>query len=147
MATKTEIIFVCDLCKSEKDVQTHKVTVDNHAVEIDACRKCWQGVLSSIAAVDRVGRVPKQKGKKKQKVFPFPGESWMFTPHALIRLGERKIGPDEVIKAIENPEITTPGDQPELEVRISAGIKAVVDPHDRTIITAAYRDEELDQPA
>lgn len=145
MATVEIKVLVCDLCGKEDDreateVCTHTLTVDNHATEFETCGPCWQGILGSVSRVDKVGRTPKRR-KTKAKVHPFPGESWRFSSHALVRMGERHLSPADVVVAAEEPEQRRPGKEADLEVRIRDDIKVVVNPDRREILTASRRDE------
>lgn len=142
MGTRTEIVYLCDLCGSDSQASTHTLTVDNHATEFEACPHCWQELLTHVARIDKVGRTPKRK-QAKARTYPFPGESWKFTSHALIRMGERHLSPADVTAVAEQPEICRPGREPDVEIRVGLDVKVVVRPHTREILTAARREERL----
>ena len=143
MSKREVVVLVCDLCESDDLVDTHCVIVDGHAVELEACDPCWADIMEGFAGVARVGRKVKAKRVKKSEVVPFPGESWSFRHHALIRIGERQLNPVDVAKAADDPEVTHAGRAPGTEVHIRKGIKVVVRPEQRLIITAGDRDEQL----
>lgn len=146
MATREVVVYVCDRCGSEDMVDTHTLYVDGNGVEFDLCPDCWQGVVAQFADLHKMGRKPEvKKVTKRGSTFRWPGEEWQFSSHALLRMGERHIRPEDVIEAADNPTTSRPGREPELEVRARHGVKAVVNPARRIVVTVAKRDEEVER--
>lgn len=144
VATRTIVTFVCDLCESDDMVETHTLNVDGKAVEADACLPCWQKVLENLAVFSVVGRPITRAKVRKADVVPFPGESWKFTSHALIRLGERHLNPTQAALAAEKPDVSRPGREPGTLVHTTGPIKVAIDPTRRLILTVARRSEEIE---
>lgn len=146
---KKEIPYlICDVCgRSELDndpaelqIETHRITFDGTTIEGDVCKVDTDGLLASFAVFATHGR----KVPTKTKVVgakPFPGTSWRFSAHALIRLGERKIDPMEILPVIDKPTVTRPGNASDLQIRERGNLKAVVAPERGIVITVARTDE------
>lgn len=150
MASKKIVTLVCDICQSDDMVETHILTVDGVTKEAEACWACWNRALTPLLPFSKVGRdvqPPKPVKVKKADIVPFPGQSWKFTSHALIRLGERHLDPTQAAFAAEKPEINHPGRTPDTEVHVRGPIKVVIQPAKRLILTAARRDEIDDEVA
>lgn len=66
MATKTEVIYECDLqkpkCTGTENNTTHVVTIDGTTIELEACSNCWE--RTGIAAIVEAGRLV--RGTKKR---------------------------------------------------------------------------------
>lgn len=145
MATQQEIVLVCDLCGKDDrqvDIETHRLKVDGKEVEAEACISCWVKAIKGIAPLAKVGRKPKvaTPRQKKAVVVPWPGSAWQFSDHALIRMGQRRLNPVDVLWVAENPETSYPGLKDEnAEVRMGKGLKVVVNPFRLTILTASER--------
>lgn len=144
MVTKTIITYVCDLCEGDDMVETHLVNVDGKAVEAEACLTCWQKVLENLAVFSVAGRPITPVKVKKADVVAFPGESWKFTSHALIRLGERHLDPSQAAFAAEKPEVSRPGRDPETFIHTTGPIKVAIKPKKRLILTVARRNEDME---
>ena len=148
MGNRQVVVDVCDRCGRAAPlavVSTHRLALDGHTVEFEACERCWSDTLGTLAWIGKAGRKvprPYRKVAPIADAVPWPGTPWVFTSHALIRLGERKLSPLDVIGAAENPEHTYPGEIPESEVRVRGRIKAVVSTERHIIITAANKDTE-----
>lgn len=143
MTTRKVVVLVCDLCGGELLVETHRLSIDAHAVELEACDRCWTGVvtkLGPVAAASRPAIVEKSR-RVSRKAVAMPGTSWRFTSHALVRMGERHLDPTEVAQVADNPEIERPGREEGCLVRVAGPIKVVVDLESRAIITASRRAE------
>jgi hypothetical protein len=142
VAVRKIIVDVCDLCGGDDMVETHCMTIDGTSVEAEACVPCWQKVIENLAVFSRVGRRPQpKKVTARKEIVAFPGESWRFTSHALIRLGERHISPCEAALAAEEPEIAHPGRDGRSEVRIKDKVKVVIDVRKRLVLTVSRREE------
>lgn len=144
MASRTIISYVCDMCDGDDMVETHVLNIDGKAVEADACLTCWQKVLENLAVFSVAGRPVTPVKVKKADIVPFPGESWKFTSHALIRLGERHLNPTQAAFAAEKPEVSRPGREPGTLIHTTGPIKVAIDPTRRLILTAAKRSEEIE---
>jgi len=144
VASKKIVVLECDGCGSEDvDVQTRQISVDGRAVEAEQCPACWQKICTAFAAFASHGRALPLRTPVKGAT-PWPGSAWKFSPHALMRLGERKIDPSDIIKTIEQPTITRPGRASDLEIRERGAYKAVVAPARGIVITCARRAEDDD---
>lgn len=142
MTSRKVIELICDVCGRGEgaDVETRRVGVDGVTVEAEVCATDWAGLMESFVVFARHGRKVPTKTKVTGAV-PFPGTSWKFSAHALKRLGERKIDPTEIVRVIDNPGLTRPGNATDLEIRESRTLKAVVAPERGIIITVARHDE------
>lgn len=146
------VVLACDWCdRSEGEVlvETHTVAVDGRPVEVEACEVDWQSVLEAFAVVAVKGRRVKEERKVKRprppkvESSPFPGTDWRFTNHALIRMGQRRINPIDVIAAADSPAFTHEGEEGDgvMVHQDRNGLRVVLDPTRRAILTAAVRDE------
>lgn len=142
---KTIVTLVCDLCDSEEAVETHRLTVDTTARDAEVCERCWVGILSALALFHQVGREPEAKQTRTGPVVSWPETAWRFSSHALVRMGERNVKPEEVIRTIERPEVTRPGKASDQEIWQRNGTKVVVVPERRVVVTVAHTDEELSE--
>lgn len=154
MASRTVVTLECDLChrdETETDgVETHRVTVDGNAVEAEACLECWARAIACLDWFARAGRAPEPKRLRivSRDPVPWPGEAWQFTSHALVRIGERFLNPVDVIRVADHPATTYPGVKEGLLVCVGkGGLKVVVNPSRRTIVTASSREEEVEDVA
>lgn len=148
MASKRIVTLVCDVCGTDDMVETHTISVDLTTVEGEACLTCWQSILEKFAVFAKAGRQPKPiKVSKRSEIVDFPGESWRFTAHSLVRMGERRLNPHAVAMAADQPEITHAGRDADSEVRIRGKIKVVVSPRRRVILTAGRREEATENVA
>lgn len=139
------IVLVCDLCERgepEVVVETHRVVVDSIARDAEACVECWQGVVEAFVPFAAAGRQP-AKVTKTTKAFDWPGSSWKFSSHAMQRMGERKVSPEEVLRVVGDPEIRLPGKASDQEVWTRNGTKVVVVPERQVVVTVARRDEDV----
>lgn len=133
------------MCDGEDMVETHRLNIDGKAVEAEACLTCWQKVVENIAVFSVVGRpVTPTRKVKKADIVPFPGESWKFTSHALIRLGERHLDPSQAAFAAEKPQVSRPGRNPGTLIHTTGPIKVAIDPTRRLILTVAKRAEDIE---
>jgi hypothetical protein len=144
---KREIPYlVCDVCdRSELDdptlgIETHRITFDGVTIEADVCKTDTDGLLATFAVFAKHGRQVPTK-TKIVGAKPFPGTSWRFSSHALIRLGERKIDPTEILPVLDDPTLTRPGNASDLQIRERGRLKAVVAPERGIVITVARSDE------
>lgn len=145
MSSRQVVTLLCDLCgHSEHEtagVQTRRIAVEGRASEAEVCDGCWSTILAGFAFFATKGRaVPSRTRVKSAKAWP--GSSWRFTAHALIRCGERDLDPLEVVKAIEDPSITRPGRASDQEIRERGYLKAVVVPERGIVITVARKGED-----
>ena len=154
MATRQVITWVCDLCGlTDEDgavITTHRIIIDDRATEADTCQGCWEGAVRDLRRLAIKGRTPEPpKGKKvSRKVVEWPGTSWHVTSHSLLRMGERKLNPMDVFRVADKPKTRYPSVQDEnLMIHVGHGVKVVVDPNEKVIITAAGRDEEVEDVA
>lgn len=144
MSTKKTVVLICDLCGGEHLVETHRLSIDRHAVELEACDDCWTRVVVKLGPVAAASRpasatIAEKSRRAARKAVAMPGTSWRFTSHALIRMGERHLTPTEVVQAADNPEVERPGTEPGCLIRVAGPIKVVVDPDNQAIITASRR--------
>lgn len=144
---KREVVeLVCDFCglgeNSGRMVETHRAALDLVAYDAEACERCWAKTLETFAVFAKSGRAVPPRTKIKRDAVAFPGTAWKFSSHAMRRLGERKIDPVELLKAIDRPDVTRPGNSADLEIRERGRLKAVVAPDRLVIITAAHHDED-----
>lgn len=147
----TRVELVCGFCGKGQDggaiVETHELAVDQTAYEEEVCDPCWDKLLIHFAPFATTGRKVKRKARKAPKTsrdaVAFPGTPWRFSSHAMTRLGQRKIDPVELLKMIESPTVTRPGNSDDVEIRENDRLKAVVAPERFVIVTAAYHDEDL----
>lgn len=144
MTARKITVLVCDDCGSDElgAVETHQVTVDGRAIEAEICQRCWQKLCAAFAAFATHGRALPLRTPARAK--PFPGTTWKFSSHALVRLGERHIDPMEILPVVEDPTITRPGRASDLEIREKGNLKVVVAPERGVIITVAKRSEDDD---
>jgi hypothetical protein len=145
MASRQTVIFVCDLCGKDSaespNVETHRIGLDGVEVEAEACESCWEGVVAAVAVLGRAGRqVPART--RIRNVKPWPGSTWRFTSHALIRCGERHLDPLEIVRVLDDPSITRPGKASDQEIRERNGVKAVCIPERGIVLTVARKGEE-----
>ena len=104
--------------------------------------------MEAFSDFAKAGRRPTpMKVSGKKNVVTFPGEAWTFSSHALIRLGERHLDPSAAAAVAENPATVYPGLNPGTEVRVGGGIKVVILPAKRLILTVASRNEEVENVA
>lgn len=147
------VVLICDMCGDEDGtdtlrglvtVHTHSMVLDGHAVEAEACERCWEKYLAAFVTFRQIGRKPKKVKAKEDaiEVVPFPGTRWHFTYHALLRMGERRLNPLDVIQAAEKPKIVHAGRTPDSEIRILGNLKVTIQPEKRRVITAGYREAE-----
>lgn len=149
MATREIITYVCDLDESEDMVEEHTITVDGTTVVADVCMKDWQKIVSCLAGLYSAGRQPvPTKVSGRGNIVDFPGQAWRFSYHALQRMGERRVSPESVVKAAEDPELVHPGGNGKSEIRIRGKVKVAValDKKD-LILTVAHRDEAMEDVA
>lgn len=157
MARREIVTLACDICeKGASDgatVVTRRVGLNGTEYEFDACERCYgSGILAAFAAITSFARKVTTKPKAAARVpkgggeaVPFPGTNWIFTFHALLRMGERKLDPLVVCHAADKPDSTRPGERDTNAVVHTRGrIKVLLDPATRTIITAARTDSEDD---
>lgn len=66
MATKTEVILVCDLCGLEghDSIATHTLSVDGRGVELEGCGKCWDKMQKALQKAVESGRKTVQRRRK-----------------------------------------------------------------------------------
>lgn len=138
--------LVCDACgRSDQGphavtVLTRQVAVDGVAVEAELCDDDWAGLMASFAVFATHGRrVPTKTRVVGAK--QLPGSEWRWSAHALVRLGERKIDPMQIVKMLEAPEVTRPGNATDLTICEGKGLKAVVAFERGIVITVARHDE------
>lgn len=141
---KTIVTLVCDLCESENLVETHRVSVDTTAREAEVCESCWVGIIAALALFHQVGHEPPKKETRTGKVLAWPDTPWRFSSHALIRMGERNVKPEEILRVIERPEIKRPGKASDQEIWQRNGTKVVVVPERQVVVTVARASEEPD---
>lgn len=152
---RSRIELVCGFCGKGQDdgavVDTHRLGVDGTAYDEEVCDPCWDRLLVHFAPFATTGRkVPKTAAKKARRprdAVAFPGTQWRFSSHAMMRLGERKIDPVELLKMIDSPTVVRPGNSDDVEIREGARLKAVVAPERFVIVTAAHHDEDLAEAA
>lgn len=143
MAERREVVLVCDYCEGTDLVDTHRLTLDGHTAEAEACEGCWSGVVATFAAFVTKGRPVPTKSRVPSKV-EWPDTEWHFTHHALQRMGERKLSPHDVLTALARPEVTRPGRASDQELRVRHGVKVVCIPDRRIIMTVAHVDDDDD---
>jgi hypothetical protein len=151
LSTKTEVVWICDFCSTEDPdavVTTHTLVIDGEVVEAEACVKCWgryRGALVTFVATGRKIKATRSAKKiataPKVDAVPFPGLSWRFSSHALLRMGQRKLDPVQVALAAEKPQTIHPGKDNHSAVHIRGKLKVTIDTDRRVIITCANRNE------
>jgi hypothetical protein len=145
MATRQEVIFVCDVCELDQGatsgIETRRIVLDGVGVEAEVCDGCYEGIAAALSPFVRKGR-PIPSRTRLRSLKSVPGSSWRFTSHALIRCGERDLDPSEIVRVIEDPTVTRPGKASDQEIRERNGIKAVVVPDRSVIVTVARKGEE-----
>src|SRR5262245_39463354 len=102
MSSRHEVVLICDLCEAESStanvVATHRIGVDGVEVEAESCEACWARTLETIAVLGTRGRpIPAKTQRLRGVSKPWPGTTWRFTSHALIRCGERNLDPVEIV--------------------------------------------------
>ncbi len=146
MAERRTVVLVCDLCESEQndsvDVQTRTVIVDGQGAQAEVCDPCWETFLASVAFFATRGRALPPRTPRLRGVKSFPGSTWRFSAHALIRCGERNMDPGEIVAAIDDPTIVRPGRASDQEIRERGSIKAVVVPERGIVVTVARKGED-----
>lgn len=149
-----------------------KLAALEHAHPTPLCRTCgdnpvkdWGSeCLSCAAKSERVGR---GTGRRRQvrattedrsleelgadlqvdlQPVATAASGWVFAAHALERLAERQLDAVAVLRAVQDPAVTRPGERPEAEVRERDGVQAVVVPERRLIITVAWTDRARNRP-
>jgi hypothetical protein len=138
MAQKKVIVLVCDLCGTDDLVDTHRIAVDGQAFDAEACDMCWAKVIEPFAKWSKFGRQPRSK-TTRTKAVEWPGTPWQFSSHALQRMGERHITPEQVLRVVDDPEVKRPGSASDQEVWHRGAVKVVVVPERRIIVTTALR--------
>lgn len=64
MATRTEIILVCDMCGKMEGAKTHVLGVDSKTVEVEACGTCWTKLHGHLEKPLKAGR--KQPSRRRK---------------------------------------------------------------------------------
>lgn len=155
---QTVIVLVCDRCQTERQtakIAPRQVALDSKPVEVDLCARCWDDLREPFAAVLGAARKVEppparasRKGAKVTTVATSEQGGWLWTAHALTRLGERQLDAADVIRAAADPQSTRPSERlPEAKVHSRDGVKAVVIPQRRVIITCAREAADLDVEA
>lgn len=146
MVEKRTVVLVCDLCGSDADgireVQTRRINVDGIGAEAEVCAPCWSGLLAAFAPMATAGRALPLRTPGVRTAKHFPGSTWRFSSHALIRCGERNMDPAEIVAAIEDPTLVRPGRSSDQEIRERGYIKAVVVPDRGIVVTVARKGED-----
>lgn len=155
MATITRVALHCEWCDTTDMVETYSITVNGQKYEFEACPADYaERIVVPFGVIAKAGRrvtpevaaQPTGRYTKRTKVSPMPGTDWRFTAHALIRMGERRLSPMDVIAVAENPEVTHTSEHDDTLFNYQAGnIRLTVDPGRKAIITAALRDDEVSQ--
>jgi hypothetical protein len=79
---------------------------------------------------------------------PADAGDWIFDPHAIMRMGERKITTVQALKAACSPDVVQPSKtDPNVYWHWHGDIKAVVDPVTQVIFTVARREAAEDRKA
>lgn len=147
MASRKVVELVCDVCNRSDaeggvEVLTRVVAIDGTQVEAEICGEDWAGLMEAFAVFAIHGRkVPVKTRVVGAK--QIPGSDWRWSAHALIRLGQRKIDPMEVVKMLAAPQVTRPGNASDLTICEGKGLKAVV-AFDRGIVITVARHSESD---
>jgi hypothetical protein len=142
------VILVCDLCEGTEDdvegVETRLLHIDRADIEAEVCTACWARAVRALMPLIKVGRTPKAKPRRlvvQGGTTAWPDTDWTFSAHALMRIGERHLDPQAVIDAVEHHEVSRPSAKlPEAYVREGGGLKVVVIPDRKVIITASRVD-------
>lgn len=146
MSERRVVVFVCDLCEQEAndklEVQTRQVIVSGQGVEAEVCDPCWATFLGTFSTFAVKGRALPARTPGLRSAKSFPGSTWRWTSHALIRCGERGLDPAEVVAAIEDASIVRPGRASDQEIRERGYLKAVVVPDRGVIVTVARKGED-----
>lgn len=153
MTTRKVTTLHCEWCDTSDMTETYSITVNGQKYEFEACPKDYlRHVAEPFAVIARVGRKvtpetvsPDEKYSRRSKTAHMPGTDWRFTPHALIRMGERRIDPTDVIAVADNPQTTFTSETND-DLFVYTGeknIRLTVDPSRKVIVTAALRDREL----
>lgn len=61
MAKRTDVVLLCDSCGTETEVETHQVTVDGQAVEVETCPRHWAPIEKAVSRILEIGRRPRKK--------------------------------------------------------------------------------------
>lgn len=145
MTTRQLVVLVCDVCERDADqvdgVETIRVEIDGVAVEAELCAEDRGRLLESFAVFAAKGR-PVPRRTKLRNVKPWPGTTWRFTSHALIRCGERNLDPLEITSVLDDPALTRPGKASDQEIRERNGIKVVCVPERGIVVTVARKGED-----
>lgn len=145
MATVQKVILVCDQCGQDENqvdgIETIRVEIDGHAVEGELCSGDRGRLLEAFAAFATSGR-PVPRTTKLRQVKPWPGSTWRFTSHALIRCGERNLDPLEIVAVLDDPAVTRPGKASDQEIRERNGVKVVCVPDRGIVVTVARKGED-----
>lgn len=145
MVQRRTVVLVCDLCGRESDgnqeVETRQVMVGRVGAEAEVCAPCWSDLLAAFAPMATAGRPLPLRTPRLRSVKGYPGTSWRFSSHALIRCGERNVDPTEVVRVIEDPTLVRPGRASDQEIRERGTLKAVVVPERGIVVTVARKGE------
>lgn len=141
MAQRRHVILVCDLCESQDLVETHRISIDGHVLDAEACDTCWNRMLAAFGTWAVVGQMPKKKRASIKGAVSWPDTPWRFTAHALERMGKRKVSPSDILRVIDLPDIRRPGEAADEEVWTRGRTKVVVVPNSQVVLTVAYTDE------
>jgi len=139
--------LVCDVCGADElgdpaaGIATHRIAFDGVGIEGDVCKVCTDDLLVGFAKFAQHGRKVQTRTRVADAV-AFPGTAWKFSSHALQRLGERRLDPLLVLAAADEPAVTRPGRNLDLEVSTRGKVKAVVAPDRGIIVTVALTDED-----
>jgi hypothetical protein len=146
MTQRQVITLVCDLCghdEHETDgVETRRITVELDTAEAEVCSSCWTTTLAHFAFFATHGRTVPRTVRKPAK--PWPGTTWRFTAHALVRIGERKLDPLEILPVLDDPTTVRPGRTSDSVIHERGPYKAVVIPERGVVITVAHKGESVD---
>src|SRR6187402_1534480 len=122
MSSRQEVILICDVCDDGEgsefatDVETRRIGVEGVEVEAEICARHWEDLLSGFAVFATKGR-PVPARTRLRGVKAYPGTTWRFTSHALIRCGERDLDPVEIVSVLDDPTMTRPGKASDQEIR------------------------------
>ena len=78
---------------------------------------------------------------------PADATEWVFTEHAKVRMGERKVSAIQALRAACTPVIQRPGRTDETMVHEGYGVKVVVDLDQKTILTVGQVDHTVERKA
>jgi hypothetical protein len=100
--------------------------------------------MGAFAGFANGGREPVKKRIKEADLLQWPDTPWRFTSHAILRMGERKVRPADVLRVLSYQDVRRPGHLDGEEIWTRDDVKVVVNPDRQIVKTVAKLNQDLD---